>query len=286
MLGASRSSGGGGAVASVHGRTGAVVANTGDYAASQIVGLGGASGVFVVTPGLTQTLTAPSTISATSGAIPITSTSAITLTSNPQISSGSNGQKVALCNTGTFAITLVAGNGLLMPQNYILYGGKSVSFTYFSAFSSWIIDGIIPESVALTGAPTTPAPAWNTNSLQIAPTKFVYDHLYNHDLPGWRTLTMVAANWGDFSVGTFGALQIKRVGRDLIYLRGVVSMGTTFNALIATLPTDCRPSVTQNFVGATSSGFAQMSIAPSGAFTTSGTFTTGQFQVVSISYTL
>ena len=60
-------------------------------------------------PSATQTLIATSSIACTAGLVPITSASNITLTSNPQISTGLNGQKITLVNTGSFAITLIVG---------------------------------------------------------------------------------------------------------------------------------------------------------------------------------
>jgi hypothetical protein len=139
MLGAVRPSGGG--VNSVHGRTGAVVAATSDYSATQIVGLGGGAGRVVFTAGGTQTLTATSSISSSFGTIPITAASAITLTSNPQITAGNNNQKLTIINLGSNPITLVNGNGMLLPSNLIITQGRVVTLHYSTSFNAWILEG-------------------------------------------------------------------------------------------------------------------------------------------------
>lgn len=104
------------------------------------------SGTLVRVPGSTQTLTASTSILCTTNTIPISASSVITLTSNPQINTGLNGQKVNLVNIGTNSIILVVGNGLLMPSNIILLGGRSASFTYFTVYSAWLPDVVIPSA--------------------------------------------------------------------------------------------------------------------------------------------
>lgn len=176
MLGAIRpdgSGGGGGAVASVFGRTGSVVAASGDYSVSQIGGLGASAAPLLLTPAASQTLTAASSITPNGAIKPITAASAITLTSNPQITAGTNGQRIEIVNVGSNAITFATGNGLLIPQSFPLYPGRSVGFVYSSTFSSWILSGVIPESLAITGAPTAPTAGLNTNSTQLATTAYV-----------------------------------------------------------------------------------------------------------------
>lgn len=286
MLGAIRptGSGGGGAVASVFGRSGAVVAASNDYSASQIAGLGGGAGALVVTPSATQTLTAASSIAANAGTVAITAASPITLASNPQVSAGGNGQRVAIVNTGTNAITLVNGNGLILGQNYVLYGGKSIVLIYLDTYSSWIIEGLIPESVALTGVPTAPTAAWNANSTQIATTAQVFNALYNHDAPGWRSLTLTS-NWANFGSGFPGAA-IKRVGRDLVFLRGVLAVSGSYGAAIATIPTDCRPSVPTNLVTFCTAGACQITITPAGSLESTVSMAVGSFQTIGAAYCL
>lgn len=242
------------------------------------------TGRIVEVPGTVQSLLATTSIACISSIVPISSVANITLTSNPQIATGLNGQKVTLVNTGSFAITLVTGNGLLMPSNIILYGGRQVSFTYLTAYTSWVSDVLIPESVALTGIPTVPTASFNANSTQIASTAQVFNHLYNHDFPGWRNLTLTS-NWVDFGA-PFPVPSIKRVGRDLVYVRGVVSVSGTYNTLITTIPADCRPSNSLNFAGFTSTGVGQVSLASNGNLTCSSTLTTGQFQIITFSYSL
>lgn len=290
MLGAIRpgagggGGGGGGAVASVFGRSGAVTANTNDYSAAQIAGLGGGVGAVVITPASTQALTASSTIAASAGTVPISAASAITLASNPQIATGVDGQRITVINVGSNAITFVSGNGLLLPQNIILYGGRLLSFTYSAAFSSWIYDGLIPESVALTGIPTAPTAAWNANSTQLATTAQVFNHLYNHDSPGWRALTLTA-NWANLG-GSYPAPSIKRIGRDLIQIRGVVSVTGSYAGAITTIPVDCRPANQLLFSSAASPGSGQFIITSAGALTSITALAVGQYQSICISYSL
>jgi hypothetical protein len=285
MLGAIRPTGaGGGAVATVFGRSGAVVASTNDYSASQIAGFGGSAAAIVMTPGTAQTLIATSSIVPSAGIIPIQSTAPITLTSNPQITAGTNGQRITVVNIGTNAITLVNGSGLIIGQNHIMYGGRAIGLVYLSTYSSWILDEMVPESLALTGAPTAPTAAWNANSTQIATTAQVFNHLYNHDLPGWRALSLTA-NWVNFGA-PFPTPAVKRVGRDMIYVQGVVTVSGSYNATIATLPVDCRPPSTINLPGFTSIGAGQVTISPTGVITQAATLAVGQFQVIQCSFSL
>jgi hypothetical protein len=286
MLGAIRptGSGGGGAVASVFGRSGAVIAANNDYAASQIAGLGASAGALTITPGTTQTLTAASTIAPNAGVIPIASTSAITLTSNPQIGAGANGQQVTLINIGNNPITLANGNGLILGQSHILYGGRSIQLVYSTAFSSWLVEGIIPESVALTGAPTAPTAAWNTNSDQIATTAQVFNHLYSHDAPGWRPLTLTA-NWVNFG-GAYPAASIKRIGRDMVFIRGVVNVSGSYAGTITTIPVDCRPPAQLIFSNASSVSSGQLLVTTAGNIIGATTLAVGQYQSICVSYSL
>lgn len=232
------------------------------------------------TPRATQTLVASTSIACNGTVLPLTCASNITLSSNPQIATGVDGQIVTLANIGPNAITLVTGNGLLMPQNFPLYGGRIVNFRYLAAFSSWILDDLVPESVALTGASTTPTPAWNTNSTQIASTGFVYNHLYDHNLPGWRALTL-NTGWAIFGGATYGGLGIKRIGRDIICLRGIVQVSGTFNSTIIVaggLPADCRPSTQISLIGMSGvTNGTQFDITASGSIVIFNTLTAGQY---------
>jgi hypothetical protein len=268
----------------VFGRSGAVIAANNDYAASQIAGLGASAGALTITPGSTQTLTAASTIAPNAGTIPITASTAIALTSNPQISAGANGQRITLVNIGSNAITLANGNGLILGQSHILYGGRTIQLIYSTSFSSWLIEGIIPESVALTGIPTAPTASWNTNSTQIATTAQVFNHLYNHDAPGWRTLTLTA-NWANIG-GQFPIASIKRIGRDIVFIRGIVTVAGSYGPTISTIPVDCRPSATVDLIGYTSVGAGQLTISSSGIFDSATALAPNQYQTISASYLL
>lgn len=274
MLGATRPTGGGA---------------SGPINASQVIGLGGGAGPLVFAPGPVNNINAASTILSSAGTVRIATPSSITLTSNPQIATGLDGQKITVVNIGALPVTFVNGNGLLMPQNHVLYGGKNVSFTYSASFSSWILDGIIPESAILTGAPTVPLPAWNTDSQQIAPTGFVYDHLYDHNFPGWRALTL-NTGWANLGA-TWGNLSVKRVGRDLIAMRGVVQVSGTFNNTIVAagingLPADCRPSVRLLFPGVGSAALTVTMVESDGSVTTPATLTAGQYIGIAFNWTL
>lgn len=239
----------------------------------------------VSVPSSVQILIATSSIACTSSLVPITSASNITLTSFPQINTGLNGQKITLVNTGTFAITFINGNNLLLPLNIVLYGGRQISFTYLANYTAWVYDGLVPESVALTGVPTTPTASFNSNSTQVANTAQVFNHLYNHDFPGWRTLPLTA-NWVTFGA-PFATPAIKRVGRDMVFIQGVVVVSGSYNNVITTLPVDCRPPSNINLIGFCSGNIvSQITVSASGTLTNASTLAVGQFQVISISYAL
>lgn len=203
------------------------------------------TGIRVYVPGSTQTLTATSTIVVVARLIPIISGSVITLTSNPQIATGLNGQKVTLVNVGTSAITLVTGSGLLVPSNIILYGGNSVSFTYLTTYASWIADVLVPESIALTGIPTSTTASPGTNTNQIATTSFVEGNVS----PTWTSFTF------QNSFTDSGApLQTCRYtkSRGIVMIQGSASRavsGFTSGMIITTLPTGFRPTSTVRFPG-------------------------------------
>jgi hypothetical protein len=205
------------------------------------------SGPLVCTPSATQTLTTASSISANARILMISSASPITLTSNPQISVGTNGQEVILVNVGSNAITLSSGNGLLLPQStVVLYGGKQISFTYMSVYSSWVYKGIILESLALTGSPTAPTAGAGTSTTQIATTAFVEGAVN----PVWSAFTFQNSFTDTAGYQTCRFTKI----RGLVYLQGVVSRsatGFTSGMVIATLPVGLRPASKIKFPGDT-----------------------------------
>lgn len=195
------------------------------------------TGRIISIPGSTQSLIATSTIASTSSLIPISSVANITLTSNPQIATGLNGQKVTLLNTGSFAITLVTGNGLLMPSPIVLYGGRAVSFTYLTAYTSWVSDVLVPESIALTGIPTVPTATIGTNNTQIANTAFVEGNVS----PTWTAFTF-QNSFADVGA-PFQVCRFTKI-RGVVYLQGSFTRsvtGFTSGMTIATLPTGFRP---------------------------------------------
>lgn len=198
------------------------------------------TGKIVSIPGSTQTLVATSSIACTSSIVPITSASVITLTSNPQLATGLNGQKVTLVNVGSNAITLVVGNGLLMPSNIILYGGKAVSFTYLTAYTSWLADVLVPESIALTGTPTSTTATSGTSSNQIATTAFVEGNVS----PTWTAFTF-QNSFAD--IGTpFQTCRYTKI-RGIVYLQGSFTRNTagfTTGMIFTTLPVGFRPTAT------------------------------------------
>lgn len=101
------------------------------------------SGALITTPSVTQALIATTSIACNAACLQVSAASPITLTLNPQIAVGTSGQRVMITNVGSQAITFVNGNGLLLPQNIPLYGGKSLEFTYISTYSSWVYNGLI-----------------------------------------------------------------------------------------------------------------------------------------------
>jgi len=86
----------------------------------------------------TQTITATSTIAITanvaSQVCPVTSGSAITLTSNPQLGSGSKGQVVTIENVGTNTITFADGNGLSLQGTLVLGATQFAIFVNLGGF--------------------------------------------------------------------------------------------------------------------------------------------------------
>lgn len=136
------------------------------------------NGTLVTTPRATQTLTATSTIASNANIIPISSASSITLTSNPQIAAGSNGQRLTLVNVGAFVITIVNGAGLnlgtisVMPT-VTLDPGEIINLVYLTALSAWVYTDVVRDSVFLPGTPTTLTASLNTSTIQLANCAFV-----------------------------------------------------------------------------------------------------------------
>jgi hypothetical protein len=112
---------------------GATTANTGRFTNLTVTGQS------IITPPATQTLTATSTINITNAVQPISAASAITLTSNPQVSTTSvaNGQQIQLINVGSFNISLANGNGLNLGRSITLAPGRTLNLIYSSTLSAW-----------------------------------------------------------------------------------------------------------------------------------------------------
>jgi hypothetical protein len=168
MLGAIRSAGAGGAVdLASPGAIGGTTPNTASFTDLTIRGRRSAP------PLATQNLTAGSVISPNADTVAIAASSAITLTSNPQISAGLDNQYLMIQNIGSNGITFANGNGLILGQSIPLYPGKMMSLRYLPTYLSWVLDSLIPESVALTGSPTVSDQGLNSGSSAIANTRYV-----------------------------------------------------------------------------------------------------------------
>jgi hypothetical protein len=232
------SAGGGGATTwATPGAIGSTTPSTGNFTTLT------QSGPLITTVSATQTITATNTIAANAAVVAVSSASGITMTSNPQLGTGANGQRIVITNVGSNGITFVNGNGLILPQNIPLYGGKSLPLTFYSAYSSWVYDGIILESLALTGAPTAPTAGAGTSSTQIATTAFVEGAVN----PTWSAFTFqnTFSNQG----GTFQTCRFAKV-RGIVYLQGMATRaiaGFTSGMVVATLPTGNRPAATIRF---------------------------------------
>lgn len=137
------------------------------------------NGTIINTPRATQTLVDGTTILSNANIIPITSASGITLTSNPQIAAGTNGQRISLVNVGTFSITIINGAGVNLGAipatipSVEINPNEVISFIYLSSISAWLYDDITRESIFLPGTPTTTTAALNTSTNQLANCAFV-----------------------------------------------------------------------------------------------------------------
>jgi hypothetical protein len=172
----------------------------------------------ILTPASTQTLTATSTITVASTVIPISSASSITLTSNPQVATGANGQEIELVNIGSFNISLADGNGLLLGRAVTLFPGRVLRLRYLTTYSSWVDCNF--------NLFTTTA-SLNTNNTQAASTAYV--NTSNRPslqagrsttftalgINGWAKVpwntassdlsSMLNTSTGDFTIPSFGA---------------------------------------------------------------------------------
>ena len=130
--------GGGGAVSSVFGRTGAVVATSGDYTVSQVTGAAP-----IASPALTGTPTAPT-------AAPATNTTQVATTAFVEAAVAAGGAVTSVF-TRTGAVVATSGDYTVSQ-----------------------VTGAAPlASPALTGTPTAPTAAPATNTTQVATTAFV-----------------------------------------------------------------------------------------------------------------
>jgi hypothetical protein len=106
-----------------------------------------------------QAITATSTIAITASVAsqicPVTSAAAITLTSNPQIGTGSNGQRVTIQNNGSHTITLFDGNGISL-QGTLAIGSTSVRRRLYNLGGFWQLED------------TNGAPVWTSFTFQTA----------------------------------------------------------------------------------------------------------------------
>jgi hypothetical protein len=216
----------------VPGAIGSTTPNTGAFTSLN------ASTAIVFPPRPVQNLTATSTVSIQAGTIPIASTAPITLASSPQITTGSNGQKITVVNIGANAITFSNANNVSLPQStVILYPGRSLVFTYFNVLTAWVLDYFTYESMALTGVSTAPTAGAGTATTQIASTAFVEGAVN----PVWSGFTYQNA-FAD--IAGFQAAQFTKV-RGIVYVRGLSTRavaGFTTGMVIATLPTGFRPA--------------------------------------------
>lgn len=208
----------------------------------------------------------------------------------PGIAPGMNGQVLTLHNAGAFGCSVIFDNSSGVKtnrynsSNFELKPGYSTRLRYYAAFQLWLVDGDITDSVEFTGICKGPTTAtFLVNSDEIATKNFIGNHLYSHDQPGWRNLTLTA-NWVNNNISSFGALAIKRIGREMVQVRGVINVSGSYSPTITTIPLDCRSSVTQNFPAFSQAGSGQLSLSPTGILVNSVVIPVGQFQVVNFTY--
>lgn len=236
--------GGGGSVTSVFGRTGVVASQQNDYNTSQIAGMGGAQSAFIKAPSSTQTLVGGSAINPVGSQLLAISANTAISVGSVTIAGAVAGQICELVNFGTNAITIpTAATGILIANAITIASRETLALQYRADLSVWVPCG---GSVPQTRGVTQP---WNDDSTALATTGQIYDHLYDHDQPGWRVaggvLPALANGWTAFGA-QFGSLAVKRVGRDMVFMRGLLVTPTTFAGAIlsgAGLPADVRPAV-------------------------------------------
>jgi len=120
-----------------------------------------------------QTLTAASVITPNATNIPISASSAITLTSNPQISAGGAGQSLTLVNVGGQNITFTSVGIAWGQSTYTLFSGRAITLFYSSTLSTWLPISTIPPDVRLYGLPTVDNQTGNLANGVIANTSYV-----------------------------------------------------------------------------------------------------------------
>ena len=130
-------------------------------------------GRHIDTPIALQTLTSSSVIAPTAAIIPISASSFITLSSNPQISAGVTGQSLTLVNVSPQNITFT-GAGIAWGQStYTLFSGRAITLLYSSNLSTWLPVSTIPPDVRLYGLPTVDTQTGNSSNGVIANTSYV-----------------------------------------------------------------------------------------------------------------
>ena len=86
-----------------------------------------------------QTVTAADTISAASSMNRLAAASAITMSSNPQIENGSDGQQLILLGSSNAnTITMVDGNGLRLAGNMVLALAGTLTLVYSATVGDWV----------------------------------------------------------------------------------------------------------------------------------------------------
>ena len=160
------SNSGGGAVSSVFGRTGDVVAESGDYDISQITGA--VTSVF----GRTGAVVAQSgdySVSDITGAAPLASPAFTGIPTAPTASLGTNTTQLATCEF----VLANAGGGTVSS----VFGRTGAVVAQSGDYAVADITGAAPlASPALTGVPTAPTASLGTSTTQIATCEFVLDN--------------------------------------------------------------------------------------------------------------
>lgn len=155
----------------------------------------------IKTPVTTQNLTAASTVSVAGSVITVTAATSITLTSNPQVAAGVNGQEVEIVNIDSAdSISFVDGNGLILGRTVTLFPGRSLRLRFLSSYGAWVDSNY--SSIGLTQAV-------GDNSQNIATTGFIANNLRVNIPP---TTQSVAITSGIDTVINFAAPNLNRGG--------------------------------------------------------------------------